>query len=86
MLKSYMLIGNQMGQYKLRNDEREKLDIAKSEFISLASHQLRTPIAGLCWLIEAMQFNSANLTPKQKEYLNEKINELEKRIDKLEHK
>ncbi|OGN27249.1 MAG: hypothetical protein A3B17_00600 [Candidatus Yanofskybacteria bacterium RIFCSPLOWO2_01_FULL_45_72] len=84
MLKSYMLIGNQMGQYKLRNDEREKLDIAKSEFISLASHQLRTPIAGLCWLIEAMQFNSANLTPKQKEYLNNLSGQSKRMIELVE--
>src|SRR3989338_9426083 len=62
----------------------KELDIAKSEFISLASHQLRTPIAGLNWLIEAIQFNSANLTPKQKEYLNNLSGQSKRMIELVE--
>lgn len=47
----------------------KELDNAKSEFISIASHQLRTPISSLSWLIESLQLNSQNLTQKQKEYV-----------------
>ena len=46
------------------------IDKAKTEFVTLASHQLRTPLSGTKWLIETMQRGViGEPNPKQKEYL-----------------
>lgn len=58
-----------------KEKEAEKLRI---DFLSLASHQLRTPLSGMKWLIETMQGKIlGKVSKKQKEYLDEiyKINE-----------
>lgn len=47
-----------------------KINRAKSEFVSLASHQLRTPMTGIKWVIERF-LKTENLTEKGKEYLND---------------
>lgn len=49
---------------------QKKAEDAKSEFVSLASHQLRTPIAGMKWSAELLQMDSPNsLTPQQNKYI-----------------
>jgi PAS domain S-box-containing protein len=50
--------------------ERE-IDRKKSEFISIASHQLKTPIAAIRWMLELLAKNSANLTKDQKQYVQD---------------
>ena len=56
-----------------RDITREKqIDLAKSEFVSLASHQLRTPPSIIGWYTETLQSGDLGpLTPKQNEYLTE---------------
>jgi PAS domain S-box-containing protein len=51
--------------------EQKQLDRAKTEFVSLASHQLRTPLATMKWFAEmALSPDFGPLLPKQKEYLD----------------
>lgn len=56
-----------------RDVSREKeVDDAKNEFISLASHQLRTPLTVIEWYMERLQQGGAGeLTPKQMKYVQE---------------
>ncbi len=63
-----------------REREVEKLRI---DFLSLASHQLRTPLSGTKWLIETIQRGiTGELNPKQKKYLNS-IYQINERMIKL---
>jgi PAS domain S-box-containing protein len=49
-----------------------QIDKSKSEFVSLASHQLRTPLTAIKWYSEILlQGKSGKLLPKQKKYLDE---------------
>lgn len=48
--------------------ERE-IDKAKTEFVSLASHQLRTPLTIINWYTSLLSEEIDKLTPKQQEYL-----------------
>lgn len=53
---------------------RKQVDLAKSEFVALATHQLRTPIAAIRWNVELLERSMRDTaTEKHKNYL-EKIN------------
>lgn len=48
------------------------IDRQKTEFVSIASHQLRTPLTAVSWYTEMMLGkNSGQLSPSQKKYLGE---------------
>ena len=58
--------------------EQKKLDQAKTEFVSLASHQLRSPMAAIKWSGDMLLSGDiGQLTDKQREYVNRiyKVNE-----------
>ncbi len=53
------------------NDQLRKLDNAKSEFISIASHQLRTPLTAIKGFVSLLLEGSyGKLDPKQEDVLN----------------
>lgn len=63
-----------------KEKQAEKL---RMDFLSLASHQLRTPLSGTKWLIETMQKKILGaINPKQKNYLNQ-IYQLNERMIQL---
>jgi len=59
-----------------------EIDKAKSEFVSLASHQLRTPLTTMKWYSRAlMKEESEKLSPKQLEYVKEMYHNNERMIE-----
>jgi len=69
-----------------RDITREKeLDKIQSDFISVASHQLRTPITGIAWVIERF-LKKETLSPSGQSYLKdiyESVGRLSRLIDAL---
>lgn len=50
--------------------DKEQLGSLQSDFITLASHQLRTPLSGMRWMLELlMKPRTGPLNKKQKDYL-----------------
>lgn len=72
LIVSPIMIGDQMvGATEVFRDitQEKEANRAKSEFVSVASHQLRTPLTSIRWYTELLQSGSiGKLTPKQREY------------------
>jgi signal transduction histidine kinase len=59
--------GNNTGFVKLITNRTREIELLKSktEFITVAAHQLRTPLTAINWALESLE--SSQLTPQQKE-------------------
>ena len=69
-----VLNGQIIGVIELFRDitEEKKLDQAKSEFVALASHQLRTPISAISWFTEMLlDGDSGQISQEQREHLTQ---------------
>ncbi|PIR13996.1 hypothetical protein COV49_00380 [Candidatus Falkowbacteria bacterium CG11_big_fil_rev_8_21_14_0_20_39_10] len=80
-----LLQGKIIGAVNIFRDITKEKEIEKMrmDFLSLASHQLRTPLSGTKWLIETIQKGiTGKLNPKQKEYLDN-IYQVNERMIKL---
>jgi signal transduction histidine kinase len=72
-----------MGKWMSTMLEREQIEKMKSEFVSVASHQLRTPLTGIKWFAELMLRGKAGVvSPEQKDFL-EQIHGSNERMIKL---
>lgn len=60
----------------------KEIDKAKTEFVSLASHQLRTPLTSVSWFTEMLLKSEVGpMNSKQKEYLSEIFTQNRRMID-----
>lgn len=79
-----ILKGHITGAIQIIRDitEEKRIDTAKSELISLASHQLRTPLAAINWYSEALLSGDlGKLQPEQKKYLKQIFSANQKMIE-----
>jgi two-component system sensor histidine kinase VicK len=63
--------GAVVGFIKIVHDKTREIEIAqsKSEFITVAAHQLRTPLTGVHWTFEALNSSTNNIAPADKELI-----------------
>ncbi len=73
-------LGNRASLVTLLDITKQKeVDTAKSEFVSLASHQLRTPIAGMRWSAELLLMDEVGtLTKQQRRYVNRLLTNIQR--------
>jgi signal transduction histidine kinase len=67
--------------------ERDRaIEQSKAEFISIAAHQLRTPLAGIRWTFSILEGAKSGLTPEQKELVkkgSERTKDVVERVNEM---
>lgn len=62
--------------------EEKNIDTLKTEFISLASHQLRTPLTAIGWYIELLEKEAEHLlSEEQKDYIAQIVDSHKRMVD-----
>lgn len=72
IINPIIIRGEMVGAVEVFRDitQEKEIDRSKSEFVSLTSHQLRTPLVGIQWTIDLFS-QKEKLTKEGKEYLND---------------
>lgn len=76
-------IGNLAGTFNDMLDTLEELDKAKNDFVSLASHQLRTPLTATKWVSEELLLPPAPLSDERKDHYLRQIHASNERMIRL---
>jgi signal transduction histidine kinase len=76
-------IGNLAGTFNNMLDTLEELDKAKNDFVSLASHQLRTPLTATKWVSEELLLPPAPLSDERKDHYLRQIHASNERMIRL---
>ncbi len=76
-------IGNLAGTFNEMLDNLEELDKAKNDFVSLASHQLRTPLTATKWTSEELLAPGEGLTDARKNHYLRQIHASNERMIRL---
>ena len=74
----YLVVNKEVVQCNIRDITKriikeKELEEAKSDFLSLTSHQLRTPLSATKWVLESLISNWKGCTIEQKEKLNDLV-------------
>ena len=79
---SHDLLNMTIGDLNQANEKLRKIDQMKSDFITVAAHQLRTPLTGIKWSLTAiMNGNMGSVQTEQAEYLKGAIESNQRMID-----
>lgn len=74
-------IGDATKELRASNRQLQKLDEAKDEFVSMASHQLRTPLTSVKGYIDmVLQGDAGKITPMQHQLLSEAFTSSERMV------
>ena len=69
------------GELRASNNKLQQLDAAKDEFISMASHQLRTPLTSVKGYIDmVLEGDAGKITPQQRKLLSEAFTSSERMV------
>ena len=61
--------------------ERARLERAKSEFVAMASHELRSPLTSIKGFVELLERSPENMSPRQREFVDIILRSTDRLVD-----